>query len=214
LIPRFAQNDRVQNDASQIATAFAVEFPDAVGVRVDGIRPAAMGSDRELTRLRVRWRENGTPKSQLLAMRSRSRPAEVDALLTAEQIGLPAPRFWLRLPGAILFEWVEGRTFASLYRSRAKDATAELLGEMLARLHLDGGGLCHGEYGPSSVLLDNRNRPTVVGWANASKGDRAADVARAVRNVEAEVGSVLRAPFLRAYRRLRPIAPEELNEPF
>jgi tRNA A-37 threonylcarbamoyl transferase component Bud32 len=199
-------------DARRIEAAFAEEFPDATGVRVDRLETAAMGSDRELTRLRVRWREAGVPKTQLLAMRRGVKSAEVEALRTAERIGLPAPRFWLRLADMLLFEWVEGRSFASLYRSRAQGVTAEVLAEQLAQLHVEGEGLCHGDYGPSSVLLDGRLRPTVVGWARAHRGDRNRDVARAVANVERECGPVLRAPFLRAYRRIRPISPGELTE--
>jgi aminoglycoside phosphotransferase len=197
-------------DPRRVESAFAEEFPDASRVRVDQLRPAAMGSDRDLVRLRVRWWEAGRPRAQLLAMRPAASAAEAEALRTAERIGLPAPRYWLRMPDALLFEWVEGRTFATLYRARSRGVTAELLAELLARLHADGGAMCHGNYGPSSVLLDGRGQPTVVGWAAAHRGDRAADVARALRNVEVECGGVLRAPFLRAYRRLVPIAPDEL----
>ena len=197
-------------DPRRIEAAFAEEFPDASGVRVDRLETAAMGADRELTRLRVRWREGGAAKSQLLAMRRGARAGEAAALRKAEEIGLPAPRYWLSLPDALLFEWVEGRTFASLYRSRAQGVTAEVLAELLGQLHVDGGGLCHGDYGPSSVLLDGRGRPTVVNWARASPGDRDHDVARAVRNVEQECGPVLRTPFLRAYRRVRPVDPATL----
>jgi aminoglycoside phosphotransferase len=199
-------------DVRRIEAAFAEEFPEASHVRVDQVRPAAMGSDRELVRLRVRWREGGAPKAQLLAVRRPAGPFEAEALRTAERIGLPAPRYWLRTSDALLFEWVEGRTFASMYRSRAPGVTAETLAELLAQLHVEGGGLCHGDYGPSSVLLDGRGRPTVVNWARAHRGDRNRDVAVAVRNIEAEAGAVLRAPFLRAYRRIRPIAPEELDD--
>ena len=198
------------DDARRIEAAFAEEFPDATGVRVDQMRPAAMGADRELVRLRVRWREGGAPKTQLLSMRRGAAVGEAEALRKAEEIGLPAPRYWLRVGDAVLFEWVDGRTFASMYRSRAPGVTAETLAELLAKLHVE--GLCHGDYGPSSVLLDGRLRPTVVNWARAHRGDRNRDVARAVRNVESEIGAVLRAPFLRAYRRIRPIAPEELDE--
>jgi aminoglycoside phosphotransferase len=200
-------------DPRRIETAFAEEFPDASRVRVDQLRPAAMGSDRDLVRLRVRWWEAGRPRVQLLAMRQAARAAEAEALRTAERIDLPAPRYWLRMPGALLFEWVDGRTFASLYRARSPGVAAEMLAELLARLHTDGAGLCHGDYGPSSVLLDGRGQPTVVGWTKAHRGDRVADVAQALRNIEAECGGVLRAPFLRAYRRVVPIAPDEL-QPF
>ena len=199
------------DDAARIVAAFEREFPDASDVRVDQLREAAMGADHDLTRLRVRWWEKGAPKSQLLAMRRDGAAAEARALQTAERIGLPAPRYWLSIPAALLFEWVEGRTFASLYRARGHGITAEMLAELLAQLHVEGDGLCHGDYGPSAVLIDARGRPIVVSWARAHRGDPAADVARALRNVETEVGPVLRAPFLRAYRRIRPIAPEELD---
>ena len=197
-------------DARRIETAFAEEFPEASHVRVDQLRPAAMGSDRELVRLRVRWREGDVPKAQLLALRRPAAPFEAEALRAAEQIGLPAPRYWLRMPDSLLFEWVEGRSFASLYRSRAPDVTAEVLAELLAELHLEGDGICHGDYGPSSVLLDGRKRPTMVNWRGAHRGDRDRDLARAVENVERECGAVLRSPFLRAYRRMRSIAPASL----
>ena len=197
-------------DARRIEAAFAEEFPEASHVRIDQARPAAMGVDRELVRLRVRWREGGAPKAQLLAMRQPAAPFEAEALRTAAQIGLPVPAYWLRTTHALLFEWVEGRTFASLYRSRAPGVTAETLAELLAQLHVEGGGLCHGDYGPSSVLLDGRGRPTIVNWARAHRGDRDRDLARAVENVERECGAVLRTPFLRAYRRLRSVAPAAL----
>jgi tRNA A-37 threonylcarbamoyl transferase component Bud32 len=198
--------------AQLIEAAFAEEFPDASHVRVDQLRTAAMAADPGLMRLRVRWRERGAPRSQLLAMRRPAQPAEAEALRTAERIGLPAPRLWLGIADGLLFEWIEGRTFGSLYRARSHGVTAEVLADLLAQLHVEGGGLCHGDYGPSSVLLDARGRPTIVNWSHAHRGDRNRDVAVAVRNVEAEAGAVLRAPFLRAYRRIRPIAPEELDE--
>jgi aminoglycoside phosphotransferase (APT) family kinase protein len=208
--------------ARRIEAAFADEFPDASDVRVDRIRRQPMGADRELYQLRVRWREGEPARSALLAMRlcpdAGSCVREVEALEEAGRAGVPAPAHWLVTPDdppCLLFDWVEGRTFASMYRQRLPRASAELLAELLVQLHdgteRGGTALCHGDYRPENVLLDASGRATVVGWSHAHRGDPIRDVARAVDLIEADFGGLLRAPFLRTYRRYRPVPPDRLE---
>jgi aminoglycoside phosphotransferase (APT) family kinase protein len=208
--------------ARRIEAAFADEFPDASDVRVDRMRRQPMGADRGLYQLRVRWREGDQALSALLAMRpcpdAASCAREVEALEEAARAGVPAPRYWLVTPDdppCLLFDWVAGRAFAGMYRQRLGAASAELLAELLVGLHdrteRDGAALCHGDYRPENVLLDASGRATVVGWSRAHRGDPIGDVARAVGLIEAEFGGLLRAPFLRAYRRHRPVPPDRLE---
>jgi aminoglycoside phosphotransferase (APT) family kinase protein len=208
--------------ARRIEAAFADEFPDAGDVRVDRIRRQPMGADRDLFQLRVRWREGGRARMALLAMRlcrdADGCAREAEALAEAARAGVPAPAYWLTTPDdppCLLFDWVEGRTFTSMYRQRLAGATAELLAGLLVGLH-DGtergsSALCHGDFRGENVLLGAGDRATVVGWSRARRGDPTADVARSVELIEAEFGGLLRAPFLRAYRRHRPIPPERLE---
>jgi aminoglycoside phosphotransferase (APT) family kinase protein len=206
----------------RIETAFADEFPDAADVRVDRLNRRPMGADRELYRLRVRWRERDQARSAILAMRLCPDAAgcarEVEALEEAGRAGVPAPGYWLVTPDdppCLLFDWIDGRTFASLYRQRHPGASAEMLGELLVALHerteRGATALCHGDYRPENVLLGADGRPAVVGWSRAHRGDPIRDVARAVALIEAEFGGLLRAPFLRAYRRHRPVPPDRLE---
>jgi aminoglycoside phosphotransferase (APT) family kinase protein len=208
--------------ARRLEAAFGDEFPDAADVRVDRLRRQAMGGDRDLFQLRVRWREAERAQTALLAMRlcpDAGRCArEAEALEEAGRAGVPVPAYWLITPDdppCLLFDWVEGRTFGTMYRQRLPHASAELLAGLLAGLHdateRGGTALCHGDYRPENVLLDASGRATVVGWSHAHRGNPVGDVARAVEAIEAEFGGLLRSPFLRAYRRHRPIPPERLD---
>jgi aminoglycoside phosphotransferase (APT) family kinase protein len=208
--------------ARRIERAFADEFPDASDVRVDRLRRQPMGGDRGLFQLRVRWREERQARTALLAMRLCSDAAscqrEAEALEEAGRAGLPSPAYWLVTPDdppCLLFDWVDGRTFASMYRQRLPAATAGLLADLLVELHdrteRGGSALCHGDYRPENVLLGEHDLPTIVGWREAHRGDPVADLARAVEVIEREFGGPLRAPFLRTYRRHRPVPPARLE---
>jgi streptomycin 6-kinase len=83
----------------------------------------------------------------------------------------------------------------------------------------DGGALLHGDFHPGNILLSSRG-PVVIDWPNATRGDPHADVARTllllgggalppgtplVVRVGARVARrIVRAAYLRAYRRVRP----------
>jgi len=84
----------------------------------------------------------------------------------------------------------------------------------------DGGALLHGDFHPGNILLSSHG-PVVIDWPNATRGDPHADVARTllmigggalppgtplVVRVGARVARrVVRAAYLRAYRRVRPL---------
>ena len=70
--------------------------------------------------------------------------------------------------------------------------------------------LCHGDFRTDKVLLERAARPVLVGWTRAGYGDPRLDLARAVVALDQEEGGVLRAPFLKAYRRTRPVEPADL----
>jgi aminoglycoside phosphotransferase (APT) family kinase protein len=70
--------------------------------------------------------------------------------------------------------------------------------------------LCHGDYRPEKVLLDGNGTPWLVGWTRAGYGDPRLDLATAVVWLDDRYGAALRAPFLRIYRRTRPVEPADL----
>ncbi len=38
--------------------------------------------------------------------------------------------------------------------------------------------VCHGDFNPSNIILDENNRPFIIDWAHATQGNASADVAR------------------------------------
>jgi aminoglycoside phosphotransferase (APT) family kinase protein len=84
----------------------------------------------------------------------------------------------------------------------------------------DGGALLHGDFHPGNILMSSRG-PVVIDWGNATRGDPHADVARtlllvgggalppgtplAVRAAARAARKIVRAAYLRAYRRVRPL---------
>jgi aminoglycoside phosphotransferase (APT) family kinase protein len=84
----------------------------------------------------------------------------------------------------------------------------------------DGGALLHGDFHPGNILRSSRG-PVVIDWGNATRGDPHADVARTllllgggalppgtplvVRAGARVARKVVRAAYLRAYRRVRPL---------
>lgn len=62
---------------------------------------------------------------------------------------------------------------------RAKELTAaeqSLITERLLKLP-SGNSLCHGDFHPDNILLDERG-PVIIDWADATQGNRLADIAR------------------------------------
>jgi aminoglycoside phosphotransferase (APT) family kinase protein len=84
----------------------------------------------------------------------------------------------------------------------------------------DGDSLCHGDFHPANILMDGET-PVLIDWTNATRGDAAADVARALMilrlgspppgtsralRVLALFGrNILLQLYLRSYRRSRPL---------
>lgn len=71
--------------------------------------------------------------------------------------------------------------------------------------------LCHGDFRTDKVLIQGQTRTVLIGWTHAGYGDPRLDLARAVVALDVEEGGVLRAPFLKAYRRTRPVEPSDLE---
>jgi aminoglycoside phosphotransferase (APT) family kinase protein len=104
----------------------------------------------------------------------------------------------------------------------AGDLPTELAEFALATLHTlpDGDRLCHGDFHPGNVLL-GRDGPAVIDWANATRGDPAADLARTrlllragavpehmpalIRRLHAYGRGAFYRGHLRAYERVRPV---------
>ncbi len=89
----------------------------------------------------------------------------------------------------------------------ARAAVEELTRSQPARAPF---AFCHGDYRPEKVLLKVSGDPWVVGWTHAGYGDPRLDLATAVVWLDERYGAALRAPFLRIYRRARPVEPTEL----
>jgi aminoglycoside phosphotransferase (APT) family kinase protein len=104
----------------------------------------------------------------------------------------------------------------------AGDLPTELAEFALATLHTlpDGDRLCHGDFHPGNVLL-GRDGPAVIDWANATRGDPAADLARTrlllragavpehmpalIRRLHAYGRGAFYRGHLRAYERVRSV---------
>jgi aminoglycoside phosphotransferase (APT) family kinase protein len=198
-------------DPRRLAEALGRQFAGATDPLVDRVVPVA----DDLWRFRFRWREATTPRAAQLAVRlgdATGCRAEVRALREAQATRIVAPTVWVEEPWPV-FDWLEGETFAGAWGRRAETASADALGELLAALHdgteRGGSALCHGAFRPERVLLF-RGGLALVGWSRAQRGDPAVDLARATVHLAERYGGVLRTPFLRAYRRTRPIAPAKL----
>ena len=70
--------------------------------------------------------------------------------------------------------------------------------------------LCHGDFRPEQLLL-TAGDPTLVGWSRAGIGDPRLDLAKASIYLRDQFGGALRSPFLRVYRQVRSVAPDELE---
>jgi aminoglycoside phosphotransferase (APT) family kinase protein len=110
---------------------------------------------------------------------------------------------------------VVGDVLARLRRlaEEAEDDAAEAELEALtqARPKAVKAALCHGDFRADKVLIERAKRAVLVGWTHGGYGDPRLDLARAVVALDAEEGGVLRAPFLKAYRRTRPVEPSDLE---
>jgi aminoglycoside phosphotransferase (APT) family kinase protein len=199
-----------------LSKAFAETHPEAREALVDRLLPIA----GDLYRLRLRWRGRRGSEAAGLGLRwgdgveaaARCR-RETSALRLCADAGVPAPQLWLDRSGDeppfVAFEWVEGETFAGAWRRRRREAAPELLGTALAEIH-QRTPLCHGAFYPRHVLVEPSGNILAVSWHRAAPGDQTLDLARASVHLADEFGGVLRTPFLRAYRSIRPVAPDDL----
>jgi aminoglycoside phosphotransferase (APT) family kinase protein len=103
--------------------------------------------------------------------------------------------------------------------SRVPEHLAEFALEVLEGLP-DGDRLCHGDFNPANMMM-SQGTPVVIDWANATRGDPDADVARTWLTLRlgepppgtstalrllARVGrTLLTSAYLRSYRRVRPL---------
>jgi aminoglycoside phosphotransferase (APT) family kinase protein len=130
------------------------------------------------------------------------------------QARLHATKASRRMPAVrdVLRQWMESS-------DRVPKHLAEFARDILKGLP-DGDALCHGDFHPANILMAGET-PVVIDWANAMRGDPAADVGRSlvlfgigevppgspvlVRYLHRIGSKIVTWGYLRAYRRARPL---------
>jgi aminoglycoside phosphotransferase (APT) family kinase protein len=150
--------------------------------------PAATATQRQTGYDASVWRADlvdGRTVAVRLLRPGRHADGEVASLRLAADYGHPAPR--VIATGrvcdreAIVMTWCAGRTMGDLLTDGGDtDELGRLFGRTHAVLHRrldDGTVMCHLDYQPFNVLVDDGEVTGIVDWANAHAGDRREDLA-------------------------------------
>lgn len=104
--------------------------------------------------------------------------AEAAVMAHVAAAGYPVPRVYAADGPDLVLERLDGGTMlTALVAGRlALDAAADLLVDLLARLHAGPGRIVHLDLHPDNVMLTDRG-PVVIDWRNAAEGPPGRDVA-------------------------------------
>lgn len=106
------------------------------------------------------------------------------------------------------------------------ESEKSFIAERLSKLPT-GNSLCHGDFHPDNILLDERG-PVIIDWADASQGNRLADLARTMlilqygglssemkpfkRKTVLYIRNLLAGKYLKSYRRSYPFPLDSLEK--
>jgi len=166
----------------------------------------------------------GTDKVLRRTPDRRDHTSEAGVMEHVRSHGFPVPQVFRRGPGELVLARIEGPTMLEAIEAKPWSVRhhARTLAELHRSLHaivapawlrtmpVEGGAILHLDFHPGNVIL-SPDGPVVIDWANAARGDAAADIALSwilmggfERDEGPVTGSLPRRAFTRVERSAEP----------